>query len=305
MLSRIRIPIAALAIAGLAIGATAKPLVVPFDFSRSEIGVDVTVRGAPLYVFLDTGVDPSVIDLRRADALHLKVDRSDSGEASGFGNAKHAALYAATIDGLAVGGRSFPPIDAAASDLSALSARYGRKLDGVLGYSFLKDKIVLIDYAAHSLAIVDLTAHARPLVNTCRVHWGAPLLLLKGDNWPLIAQFRAGAATFPATLDTGSNASISLYQSALDLPGMRAALVKKGEASSAGFRGDSAFTKYLLNAPVGFGPFRLPPGEIVTLRDVKRSGVFANVGNKLFAAMKLKMLLDYRGKTMMFFGECG
>jgi hypothetical protein len=29
--------------------------------------------------------------------------------------------------------------------MTGLSAHYGRKLDGILGYSFLADKIVLID----------------------------------------------------------------------------------------------------------------------------------------------------------------
>ncbi|WP_176595359.1 hypothetical protein [Sphingobium sp. 15-1] len=30
----------------------------------------------------------------------------------------------------------------------------------------------------------------------------------------------------------------------------------------------------------------------------------ANVGNKLLAAMKLKLLLDYRHKKMGFYGNC-
>lgn len=59
---------------------------VPFDLSQSEIGIEVTVNGEPLYVLLDTGVDPSVIDLRRAENLHLKIDRNGGGELSGFGN---------------------------------------------------------------------------------------------------------------------------------------------------------------------------------------------------------------------------
>ena len=42
---------------------------VPFDFSHHAIGLNVTVKGKPLYVLLDTGVDPSVIDLGRASLL--------------------------------------------------------------------------------------------------------------------------------------------------------------------------------------------------------------------------------------------
>ena len=30
----------------------------------------------------------------------------------------------------------------------------------------------------------------------------------------------------------------------------------------------------------------------------------ANVGDKLFASMGLKMMLDYRHRTMSFFGDC-
>jgi hypothetical protein len=57
---------------------------------------------------------------------------------------------------------------------------------------------------------------------------------------------------------------------------------------------------------VGFGPFTLPAGEIVTLRTTKGSidTRVANVGNKLFAEMKLKMLLDYRNRQVTFFGDC-
>jgi hypothetical protein len=61
-------------------------LSVPFDFSHSEIGIDAAVNGEPLFILLDTGVDPSVIDLQRAEALHFKIDRNAGGQVSGFGN---------------------------------------------------------------------------------------------------------------------------------------------------------------------------------------------------------------------------
>src|SRR5260221_13433385 len=100
--------------------ASAAPLSVPFDFSQMAIGPDVTVGGTPLYMILDTGVDPSVIDIARADALHLKVDRAAGGEASGEGNATEAKVFPATIDTLVIAGRSFAPVDALAADMTAL-----------------------------------------------------------------------------------------------------------------------------------------------------------------------------------------
>jgi hypothetical protein len=122
-------------VAGPVVGAV---LDIPFDFSRSAIGIDVTVHGIPLFVILDTGVDPSVIASARAESLGLKVDRASGGEASGYGESKSATVYPTTIDGLAIRGRPFAPIDALMADTTAMSRGYGRDIDGVLGYSFFK-----------------------------------------------------------------------------------------------------------------------------------------------------------------------
>jgi hypothetical protein len=286
--------------------ATAKPLVISFDFSRSEIGIDVSVRGTPLYVLLDTGVDPSTIDLTRAESLGLKIDYGAGGEISGVGNAAHATAYPTTIDGIVVAGRSFAAINAGTADMSAVSARYGRKVDGVFGYSFLKDKTVLVDYPAHTVVFLGQSADAEARVRACRKRWSTPMYLLRDFNWPLIENFRIGAATLTATLDTGSNAYVSLYQNALDLPQVRTVLTNRAAGVSAGLRGPAPLVKYTINAPIGFGPFALPPGQAATLRQVDKSlsAVRANIGNKLFAAMELRMLLDYPGRTMMFFGDC-
>jgi Aspartyl protease len=69
-------------VAGPVVGAV---LDIPFDFSHAAIGVDVTVHGTPLFVLLDTGVDPSVIATARAASLGLRVERTSGGEASGYG----------------------------------------------------------------------------------------------------------------------------------------------------------------------------------------------------------------------------
>ena len=129
--------------------------------------------------------------------------------------------------------------------------------------------------------------------------------LLEGENWPLIPQLRLGDAVISATLDTGSSGSITLYEGALDMPGVRSALVQKGEVKSSGFQGEEKFKEYVFSKPVGFARFELPPGTAVTLRKVKGSSSnLANVGNKIFASMGLKMMLDYRHRRMTFFGDC-
>jgi Aspartyl protease len=285
--------------------ASAAPLEILFDFSRSAIGLDVTVKGAPLFMILDTGVDPSVIDAARVEALGLKIDRTESGEASGEGDSKEAKVYAATVDGLAISGRTFLPIDALAMNMDTLSASYGRKLDGVLGYSFLKDRIVLIDYAGKRVGILDRPADATALVRLCRKRMTMPLNGFPDDSIPAIPDFRLGKATGTISLDTGSNGGISLYQAALALPGISAALKETGETTATGARGGTKVKTYVLELPVGFGPFSLPAGQAVTVRKTPGSDTrIANVGNQLFAAMGLKMLLDYKDRMMTFYGAC-
>ena len=129
--------------------------------------------------------------------------------------------------------------------------------------------------------------------------------LLESENWPLIPQLRLGDAVVSATLDTGSSGSITLYEGALDMPGVRSALVEKGELKSVGFQGEEKLKRYVFNKPVGFAGFELPPGAAVSLRNVRGSqSNLANLGNTFFASMGLKMMLNYRDRTMSFFGDC-
>jgi len=280
------------------------PVRVPFDFSHAEIAIAATIRGSPAYVLLDTGVDPSTVDLKRARALHLKVGGAQ-GEVSGTGGGKSPQTFAATIDGLAIAGRPFRAFDALALDLSPIAAKYGRSIDAVIGFSFLRDNIVLIDYPAFVLELLKSAADADTATRSCRTSWNADLRLIPGDNWPSFAAFRLGHNSAPVTLDTGSNSYLMLYRDALTLPGLKSALINQGTTQAGGFRGQGTRRKYAFAAPLGFGPFSLPPGASVTLNtSAGPGGVAANAGNKMFAALKLKMLLDYKARRMAFFGDC-
>jgi hypothetical protein len=167
---------------------------------------------------------------------------------------------------------------------------------------------MLIDYAGRRLDISEGSSGAANPAGACGcgARWTMPLTFLDDDNTPVIATFRLGDASGPATLDTGSNGAITLFPRALDLPGVRAALVEKGEVTHTGLRGDVKSKTYSLKAPVGFGPFTLPAGQIVKLgKPAGESDTrMANVGDRLFAAMKLEILLDYSARRITFFGHC-
>ena len=292
---------------GATLIASAEPAKLPFDFSRSEIAIEITIKGTKLHALLDTGVDPSVIDEALAKSLGLKIDRkAGGGEISGVGNQSAPVAYPTTITGLTIGGRGVAPFEAITTDMKGLSAHYGSRLDAILGFSFLDHKATLIDYPNRTVTIWDQT-DARPAqIRLCKRHFSEPMRFLKDENWPLITNFRFGAAKAPVSLDTGANGDIWLLQAALAVPGLKSALVPKGTTSSAGFRGSAQWKSYSLNEPIGFGPFELPPGQMVTVRDEKGSldSRVANVGNRQFAALKVKMLLDYSGHQLAFYGDC-
>lgn len=285
-------------------GSIAHPLSFSFDFSRSAILLDAAIRGTPLHVFLDTGVSPSVIDMARAKALGLKID-AVGGEASGDGNAKHAIVYPTSIDDLSIGGHDFGRIDALTLDMKDINRVYGRPVDGILGYSFLVGKITLIDYPAHRITIFDNEAEAAQRLAQCRKVWRTPLRSFRDDHIPVV-ELGIGSARLPLSIDTGSNGGIELYQRALDKRPVKSALVESGAATSTGGRGAYTVKVLQLNAPIRLGPFTLPAGQTVTLSDKDGSAKtrLANAGNKLFASMQLKLVLDYREHQLGFFGDC-
>lgn len=278
-----------------------RPLVVPFDFSRSEIVLDVSVAGKPLHMFLDTGVSPSLIDSATATALGLKIDHAGGGEASGQGDDAHAMVYPTSIDGLVIGGRRFSPVEALAIDMTAISRAFGSPLQGTLGHSFLAGKVVLIDYQARTLTIFDQSAQVSAELAKCRKVWRTRLRPFRGDTDPVV-ELNIGSARLPATIDTGSDGNVELYQQALDEPRVRAALVEESSHTETGSRGAYTVKVDRLTAPISLGPFVLPAGQTVTVSTAEDRP--ANVGNKLLTSMRLKLLLDYRNGQIAFMGDC-
>jgi hypothetical protein len=295
---------AALACAAAA-PASAAPLTLPFDFSRHAIGLQVTVKGMPLYALLDTGVNPSVIDSGRAKALRLPLDRRAVGRGSGEGGGTTEAIPS-RIEQLEIGGRRLGDVEALSADLSAISKTYGRPVGAVLGYSFLKDKIVLLDYPRTTLTIFDSAREATAENRQCRRRISIPFTSFGGEQFPVMHDFRFGHTAAPVTLDTGSNRILALYQSALQLPAVRAALKTTGAGGGSSFGGSYTTRTATLNLPLRIGPFALTAGQTVSVVPVPESlrTRVANAGNGMFAALKVRLLLDYAGKRISLYGQC-
>jgi hypothetical protein len=118
---------------------------VPFDFYRNEIILQVKVNGkGPFNMMLDTGTDPSVIDL--ATAKQLGVELIPLGTPATGGGTDVNLPYGTELPLVDVGGLTVKNIEALCINLSKVGERLGKPLHGVLGHSLLNGRIVQIDY---------------------------------------------------------------------------------------------------------------------------------------------------------------
>lgn len=114
--------------------------------------VPVHVNGAgPFEFILDTGAGTSL--LSPALAAALQVEQTGSKQADTAGGPVEVGL--ATVDSLGVGELERRDLDVAIIDLSMVGRAVGAKLDGDLGYNFLKHFRLTIDFRALELTLED------------------------------------------------------------------------------------------------------------------------------------------------------
>jgi hypothetical protein len=123
----------------------------PFDFSEGLIWVRVDVSGSrePLDFLLDSGANVSVINLRTAKHLGLKLGP----QVSVRGVQKTAKGYwpqnlAAKICGVPL------PRDYLVLDLQGLARACHRSLDGLLGADFFREYVVQIDFKSQRIRLL-------------------------------------------------------------------------------------------------------------------------------------------------------
>ncbi len=121
---------------------------IPFHFGDGFICFEarVTQGGEPLYLLLDSGAGASVLSLRTARRLKVKLGAAEN--VRGVGS-QAAAFH---IDPLrATAGSVALPAIPLAVDLSMADELCSRPVDGLIGVDFFKGRVVQIDYARRCL----------------------------------------------------------------------------------------------------------------------------------------------------------
>jgi predicted aspartyl protease len=103
--------------------------------------VKVNGRG-PFEFILDTGAGTSLLSSELAKQLEVKVVGSTEGQSAGG----KVSVSLAKVDSFAVGEAKMDDVDVGIVDLSHIGKTIGAKIDGDLGYNFLKHFRITIDY---------------------------------------------------------------------------------------------------------------------------------------------------------------
>lgn len=267
----------------------------PFEFYRNEIILQVQVNGkGPLNMMLDTGTDPSAIDLTTARKLGLKLQALGK-PATGGGTDVNLTYYT-KLPVVEVGGLTVKNLETLAIDLSKISERLGKTLHGVLGHSLLNGRIVQIDYPNRMLRIysqspVSKTANQS---NTAK----RTVVSFRYDDNVLLDEVFVNGKKLVANFDTGSNGGFQLTPAAVSYLGLQEEFDRARVSTSVGFNGVSENREgEVSNVTIGGISVEAPAVVFFTKgtgRDKKPWGI--NIGNAFLK--DFVVTIDYRRKLI-------
>jgi predicted aspartyl protease len=254
--------------------------------------VHVNEQG-PFDFILDTGAGTSLLSLELAKQLDVKIIGSKQGHRAGG----KVSVSLAKVDSLAVGETKFLALDVGIVDLSQIAKTVGAKIDGDLGYNFLKHFRVTIDYRDCQIRLDDpkrveaFERGAQAEVPIRLANPAKPLILVDAHA--------NGRGPFQFAIDTGTSTTVITPDLAKQL-GVETSPVGAGTTGGAhvDFSGGS------------LGPFQLGGAKIDNMSVVVAdffTMLNAAVGANLDGIVgynflrNYKVVIDYPGETLTLF----
>ena len=160
--------------------------------------VHVNERG-PFEFILDTGAGTSLLATDLAKQLQVKTIGSKEGQTAGG----KVSVSLARVDALSVGDTKLRDVDVGIVDLSPIAKTVGTKIDGDLGYNFLKHFRLTIDYRDSILRLDDpkrVESSARGARTEVPIRLASPAKPLI-----LIDVHANGRGPFQFAIDTGTS----------------------------------------------------------------------------------------------------
>ncbi|MGI8542006.1 MAG: retroviral-like aspartic protease family protein [Aridibacter sp.] len=236
-ISAVCVLILACACISLAQGKRVKIAEASFDFHKNLIFLKVKINGkGPFNVMLDTGTNPSAIDSATARELGLKLKAT--GEKAAGGGTSANAVYDVEPVSVAVGKLKAKNIEISAVDLSAIGKAIGKPLHGILGHSFLNNRVVQIDYPKRLVRFYSKPAGRTPSKHSSAANQ-TTLPFRYANESILIEDVQVNGKKVTTLFDTGLNGVFAVMPSALSALDLEEEFNVAKPAKSVGFSGAS------------------------------------------------------------------
>ena len=132
--------------------APAAAITVPFEYFRRHIYVTVSLQGKPGFIFmLDSGANRNILNLRTSKQLGMQPLKLQQEKNVGFGD---APVYVAPEERInaTIGAIQVAQV-MAVIDLNRFEQHFGHPTDGMLGYPFLRNFVVKVDFEIKLLTL--------------------------------------------------------------------------------------------------------------------------------------------------------
>jgi len=182
-------------------------IAVPFEYFRRHIYVTVSLQGKPGFVFmLDSGANRNILNLRTSKLLGMQPLELQQERNVGFGD---APVYVAPEERInATIGSIQVAQTMAVIDLNRFEQHFGHPTDGMLGYPFLRNFVVKVDFEKRLLTLFPIDGY---------IYRGSGLeIALKPSPDFVITPIALGSDrlarySIDMAIDTGSDATMMLY----------------------------------------------------------------------------------------------
>jgi predicted aspartyl protease len=271
---------------------------IPFEFVHNQIVVEVKVGGkGPFKMLVDTNTDPSAIDIATARELGLAV--GDKGAPVSGGGTEANIAHLTRLPSVELGSLVVKDVAAATVNLSKISERIGGPIGGILGFSFLRDRIIQIDYPNSKLRFFAESPYPRIQFSANTVSTIA-FPFKREDGEVMIDSVYVNNEKMRAALDTGSSSSFNLTPEAVAILKLEEQAQAGESSTSVGYNGEYESKEGILKS-VRLGrisvesvraEFWLPK----TGHDNKKFQV--NIGNGFF--QDFVMTFDFKNKIVVF-----
>ena len=186
-----------------------KPVTLPGHLVGNVLVIDDKWdKFGPYHFVIDTGSSVTLVspelakryvseEPRPLDEPQVRVRSADGG---------YAFLDAVTLKRLQLGAARFEYVPALVYDCADLSAQFGVKIDGILGFPLFRNAVLTLDYPNERVVLrPDIPEDGLP---------GEAILFNNADKTPLIP-IRLGDREFAALIDSGSATGIAINPAGL------------------------------------------------------------------------------------------